>query len=39
MSARTAPLRVSLVATPDTQIAPMSGLFEALNAFDLLANF
>lgn len=39
MSPQRAPLRVSLVATPDTQVAPLSGLYEALNAFELLANF
>lgn len=31
------PLRVTLVATPDTQVGPLSGLYEALNAFPLLA--
>ena len=33
------PLHVTLVATPDTQVAPLSGLYETFNAFDLLANF
>ncbi|HKI58711.1 MAG TPA: helix-turn-helix domain-containing protein [Trueperaceae bacterium] len=33
------PLRVALVATPDTQVGPLSGLFETLNAFPLLASF
>lgn len=32
-------LRVSLVVTPDTQVAPLSGLYEALNSFELLASF
>ncbi len=34
-----APLRrhVSLVATPDAQVSPLSGLFEVLNAFGLLS--
>ncbi len=38
MEAKT-PLHVSLVATPDAQVSPLSGLFEALNAFQLLAQF
>jgi transcriptional regulator GlxA family with amidase domain len=29
---------VTLVATPDTQIAPLSGLYETLNAFGLLGS-
>lgn len=33
------PLRVALVATPDAQVGPLSGLYEALNAFPLLASF
>ena len=33
------PLHVSLVATSDAQVSPLSGLFEALNAFPLLAQF
>lgn len=33
------PLHVSLVATPEAQVSPLSGLFEALNAFALLAKF
>lgn len=33
----TSPLHVSLVATPDTQVGPLSGLYEALNSFELLA--
>jgi hypothetical protein len=33
------PLHVSLVATPDAQVSPLSGLFETLNSFGLLANF
>lgn len=32
-------LRVSLVGTPDAQVAPLSGLYETLNAFPLLASF
>ncbi len=32
-------LHVSLVATPDAQVAPLSGLFEALTSFGLLAVF
>jgi hypothetical protein len=30
------PVQVTLVATPDTQVAPLSGLYEALNSFPLL---
>lgn len=30
-------VRVTLVATPQTQVAPLSGLYEALTAFPLLA--
>lgn len=33
------PLQVSLIVTPETQVAPMSGLAEALGAFELLAKF
>ena len=33
----TEPIRVSLVATEDTQVAPLSGLYETLTAFPLLA--
>lgn len=33
------PLHVSLVATPDAQVSPLSGLFETLQAFELLARF
>lgn len=33
------PLHVSLVATPDTQAAPLSGLYETLTAFPLLGHF
>ncbi len=29
---------VSIVATPDAQISPMSGLYETFNSFDLLSN-
>lgn len=32
-----APLHVSLVATPDAQVSPLSGLFETLTSFGLLA--
>ena len=32
------PLHVSLVATPDAQVSPLSGLFETLGAFGLLAH-
>ena len=31
------PLRVSIVATPDAQVTPLSGLYEVLSAFELLA--
>jgi transcriptional regulator GlxA family with amidase domain len=31
------PLRVSIVATPEAQVTPLSGLFEVLTAFGLLA--
>lgn len=33
------PLHVTLVATPDAQVSPLSGLYETLNAFGLLASF
>ena len=33
------PTQVTLVATPDAQVAPLSGLYEALNSFPLLAGF
>jgi transcriptional regulator GlxA family with amidase domain len=33
------PLQVALVATPDSQVSPLSGLYETLNAFELLASF
>ncbi len=39
MSSATRPLHVSLIATPDAQVSPLSGLYETLNAFGLLANF
>jgi transcriptional regulator GlxA family with amidase domain len=39
MSARHVPLHVTLVATPDAQVSPLSGLYETLNAFPLLASF
>lgn len=31
------PLRVSIVATPEAQVTPLSGLYEVLNSFGLLA--
>ncbi|WP_265519754.1 GlxA family transcriptional regulator [Nitratireductor luteus] len=34
-----APLHVSLVATPDAQVSPLSGIFETLSAFGLLEKF
>lgn len=34
----TSPVRVTLVATPETQVAPLSGLYEALTAFPLLGD-
>jgi transcriptional regulator GlxA family with amidase domain len=37
MSERRMPLRVSIVATPEAQVTPLSGLFEVLNSFGLLA--
>ena len=33
------PTQVTLVATPDTQVAPLSGLYETLNSFPLLEGF
>lgn len=39
MSASTRPLHVALVATPDAQVAPLSGLYETLTAFPLLGGF
>jgi transcriptional regulator GlxA family with amidase domain len=39
MPTRRTPLHVSLVATPDAQVSPLSGLFEVLNAFELLGSF
>src|SRR5262245_30140977 len=39
MSAAGHTLHVSLIATPDAQVSPLSGLFETLNAFGLLAKF
>lgn len=39
MTARHAPLHVTLVATSDAQVSPLSGLFETLTAFQLLASF
>lgn len=39
METGTTPLRVALVATPDAQVGPLSGLYETLNAFGLLRSF
>jgi transcriptional regulator GlxA family with amidase domain len=40
MSARRSdPIHVSLIATPDAQVSPLAGLFETLQAFELLAAF
>lgn len=36
---RTTPLHVSLIATPDAQVTPLSGIYETLGAFGLLAQF
>lgn len=33
------PVHVTLIATPETQVAPLSGLYEALTAFPLLGSF
>lgn len=33
------PLHVTLVATPEAQVAPLSGLYETLTAFPLLSRF
>ena len=33
------PVHVTLIATPETQVAPLSGLYEALTAFPLLRSF
>lgn len=38
MTARRTPLHVTLVATPDAQVSPLSGLYETFNAFPLLAS-
>ncbi|MEJ2055394.1 MAG: hypothetical protein P8X42_15875, partial [Calditrichaceae bacterium] len=32
-------INISIVATPDTQVSPLSGLYETFNSFDLLSNF
>lgn len=37
MDSSNRPLRVSIVATPDAQVTPLSGLYEVLGAFELLA--
>jgi len=37
MSQQTAPLRVSILAIPEAQVTPLSGLFEVLSSFGLLA--
>jgi transcriptional regulator GlxA family with amidase domain len=39
MSVQRPPLHVTLVATPDAQVSPLSGLYETLNAFELLGSF
>jgi transcriptional regulator GlxA family with amidase domain len=39
MAAYREPLHVSLIATADAQVSPLSGLFETFNAFELLAGF
>lgn len=39
MNDRSLPLHVTLIATPDAQISPLSGLYEAFNAFPLLGSF
>jgi transcriptional regulator GlxA family with amidase domain len=37
MPQQSSPLRVSILATPEAQVTPISGLFEVLSAFGLLA--
>jgi len=37
MSQQTAPLRVSILAIPEAQVTPLSGLFEVLSSFGLLS--
>lgn len=39
MNDRPASLHVTLIATPDTQVSPLSGLYETFNAFPLLGGF
>lgn len=39
MTDRNKPLHVTIVATPDAQVSPLSGLYETFNAFELLAGF
>lgn len=39
MHSRTRPLHVSLVGTPDSQVSPLSGLYETFNSFGLLSRF
>jgi len=39
MSTRERPLHVTLIATPDAQVSPLSGLYETLTAFELLSSF
>lgn len=39
MNTRTAPLHVSIVAIPDAVISTMSGLFDVLNSFGMLAGY
>jgi transcriptional regulator GlxA family with amidase domain len=37
MPSQSSPFRVSILATPEAQVTPLSGLFEVLSAFGLLA--
>jgi transcriptional regulator GlxA family with amidase domain len=39
MSVSPAPLHVTLIATPEAQLAPLSGLYEALTSFPFLRHF
>lgn len=39
MATRRTPLHVTLFATPDAQVSPLSGLYETLTSFGLLASF
>ena len=38
MAQQVRPLRVSIVAVPEAQVTPLSGLFEILSSFGLLAS-